>query len=290
VTLDLPESLYGADSDPWNWTHDLTGPVWREARDAIVKVADVRLGGVALPVSAFSSAGWIRVDGERARTTARCYIADYRTYDGFDARLKDCCQWSYDHTSWVDWFSYTRGLHLVHRDTSFMDIGVATHVDRGELDGRGRHPKPDGVAYSDGATDHLGCWRPRIQVRDASFGTGPTKTQSIYIVDHDQGWGIGECAAPGETAHTWFKDSRTYWYATAPAAGSRPREPGRAHQDQGHGIRLNEDLGRQQEVTRRRNRVLGPRRLIASPHARPRHRRRRLHRQRDRHASRGART
>ena len=39
VTLDLPESYYGADSDPWNSTDDLTGPVWRVARDAIVKFA-----------------------------------------------------------------------------------------------------------------------------------------------------------------------------------------------------------------------------------------------------------
>ena len=39
VTLDLPESYYGADSDPWNSTDDLTGPVWRVARDAIVRFA-----------------------------------------------------------------------------------------------------------------------------------------------------------------------------------------------------------------------------------------------------------
>ena len=39
VTLDLPESYYGADSDPWNSTDDLTGPIWRVARDAIVKFA-----------------------------------------------------------------------------------------------------------------------------------------------------------------------------------------------------------------------------------------------------------
>ena len=39
VQLDLPESYYGADSDPFNSTDDLTGPVWRVARDAIVKFA-----------------------------------------------------------------------------------------------------------------------------------------------------------------------------------------------------------------------------------------------------------
>ena len=39
VKLDLPESWYGADSDPWNFTDDLTGPVWRVARDAVAKFA-----------------------------------------------------------------------------------------------------------------------------------------------------------------------------------------------------------------------------------------------------------
>jgi len=39
VKLDMPESWYGADSDPWNVTDDLTGPVWRVARDAVVKFA-----------------------------------------------------------------------------------------------------------------------------------------------------------------------------------------------------------------------------------------------------------
>jgi immune inhibitor A len=39
VKLDMPESWYGADSDPWNSTDDLNGPVWRVARDAVAKFA-----------------------------------------------------------------------------------------------------------------------------------------------------------------------------------------------------------------------------------------------------------
>jgi immune inhibitor A len=39
VKLDMPESWYGADSDPWNSLDDLTGPVWRVARDAVAKFA-----------------------------------------------------------------------------------------------------------------------------------------------------------------------------------------------------------------------------------------------------------
>jgi immune inhibitor A len=39
VKLDMPESWYGADSDPWVATDNLNGPVWRVARDAVARFA-----------------------------------------------------------------------------------------------------------------------------------------------------------------------------------------------------------------------------------------------------------
>jgi immune inhibitor A len=39
VKLEMPESWYGADSDPWRAVDDLNGPVWRVARDAVAKFA-----------------------------------------------------------------------------------------------------------------------------------------------------------------------------------------------------------------------------------------------------------
>ena len=44
VKLDMPQSWYGADSDPWVSTDDLTGPVWRVARDAVKKFAEENPG------------------------------------------------------------------------------------------------------------------------------------------------------------------------------------------------------------------------------------------------------
>ncbi|MEZ5126814.1 MAG: immune inhibitor A [Thermoleophilia bacterium] len=44
VQLDMPESWYGADSVPWASTDDLNGPVWRVARDALVKFAEQNPG------------------------------------------------------------------------------------------------------------------------------------------------------------------------------------------------------------------------------------------------------
>ena len=183
------------------------------------EIADVAVENIVLPASAFSTGGWIRVDGEWKKKTARYYIAEYRTYDGFDASLKNCYQWNYDHASWVDWFAYNRGLHLIYRDTFYTDNDVATHVGRGGWMVVDAHPKPVSVAYSDGTTDHVGYWRPRIQVRDASFSRRRTKTQSVYFVDYERGRAVGESTAAGKAARATFNDARTWWYAQAPEAG-----------------------------------------------------------------------
>src|SRR5690606_16827054 len=81
------------------------------------------------------------------------------------------------------------------------------------------HPKPDSVTYSDGTTEYVGYWRPRIQVRDAAFSLRRTKTQSVYFVDHERDRAVGERAVTGKAARGTFDDARTWWYAQAPEAG-----------------------------------------------------------------------
>jgi len=183
------------------------------------ELTDIAIENMVLPASAFSSDGWIRVDGGWTKTTERYYMAEYRTYDGFDAGLRNCYQWNYDYGSWVDWFAYNRGLHLIYRDTFYNDNDVATHVGKGGWMVVDAHPRPDSVAYTDGGADYVGYWRPRIQVRDASFSLKPTKTRSIYFVDYDQGRAVDESTAPGRAARATFDDARTWWYAQAPEAG-----------------------------------------------------------------------
>lgn len=183
------------------------------------ELTDIAIENIVLPASAFSSGGWIRVDGQWARTTTRYYIAEYRTYDGFDASLEDCYQFNLDYTNWVDWFAYNHGLHLIYRDTFYNDNDVATHLGRGGWMVVDAHPKPDSEAYTDGTADYVGYWRPRIQVRDAAFSLRPTRTQSIYFVDYDRDWAVGESTATGKAARATFDDARTWWYAEAPEAG-----------------------------------------------------------------------
>ena len=85
----------------------------REHRPARVGVRDRRLDPRRRP--------W-------QQKTDRYYIAEYRTYDGFDESLKNCYQFNAGYASWVDWFSYNRGLHLIYRDTFYQDNDVASHI------------------------------------------------------------------------------------------------------------------------------------------------------------------
>lgn len=237
ATWDNLEAFTGTDTDHWTdvRTYDLSA---YEGENILIRfeyftdggvanlgweVTDIKVGGTAIAPSAFDNTGWVRVDGVYTEYSARYYIAEYRTFDGFDESLKNCYQWNYDYYSWVDWFSYNRGLHLIYRDTYYEDNDVATHIGRGGWMVIDARPIPDSVDYSDGMNDYTGFWRPRIQVRDASFSLKPTKTQSIYLVDYDPDllWGVGEYTAPGKLAQPWFKDSRTYWYADAPEAGTK---------------------------------------------------------------------
>ncbi len=189
------------------------------------EVTDVAVGNTVLPASAFSTDGWIRVDGLWQQKTDRYYIAEYRTYDGFDESLQNCYQFNAGYANWVDWFSYNRGLHLIYRDTFYQDNDVATHLGNGGWMVVDAHPWVDSVAYRDGGTDYLGVWRPRIQVRDASFSLRPTQTQSIYFADYGnlQSDGspapVGERTAQGKAAQRKFSDAKTYWFAGAPEAG-----------------------------------------------------------------------
>jgi immune inhibitor A len=184
------------------------------------EITDVKVGGVALPETAFTSDGWKRVDGETSQMSDQYYIAEYRTYDGFDEGLKNCYQWNYDYSSWVDWYRYGRGLHLIYRDTFWSDNDVSARGGgNGGWNVLDARPIPDGVGYNDGVNDVVGYWRPRIQVRDAAFSVKPTPTQSIYFVDYDAGWAIGENIAPGKLAQPWFNDTWKYWYPEAPDAG-----------------------------------------------------------------------
>ena len=187
------------------------------------EVTDLKVGGADLPTADFTSEGWLRVDGEMTSMTDNYYIAEYRTRDGSDASLKNCYQYNGLYASWVDWFSYNQGLHLIYRDTFWQDNDVASHIGEGGWMVVDARPQPDGVAYD----ETVGYWRPRIQVRDAAFSVKRTPSQSIWFRDYDAGVGVGESVAPGKGAAAWFSDAWTYWFPETPEAGVKiPRNLG----------------------------------------------------------------
>jgi immune inhibitor A len=191
------------------------------------EVTDIKVGATSLGESAWRTDGWLRLDGQWKQKTERYYIAEYRNYDGSDASLKNCYQFNADFASWADWFSYNKGLHLIYRDTFYTDNDIASHPGVGGWMVVDAHPKPDGVAYTEGGSEYYGYWRPRIQVRDASFSLRMGKTQSVYFVDYDEDVAVGESVVRGKPATATFNDSKTYWFAEAPEAGVRiPRRLG----------------------------------------------------------------
>jgi immune inhibitor A len=179
------------------------------------EVTDIALGGVPLPETAFTSDGWLRVDGQRPFLSDNYYIAEYRTHEGSDAGLQDCYEYDRDFTSWVDWYAYNEGLHLIYRDTFWTDNDVSAHPGEGGWLVVDARPDPDGVGYG-GTT---GYWRPRIQLRDAAFSLGETPSQPIYFRDYSAEVDVGDREAPGKLAAPAFNDDWTYWFPEAPGAG-----------------------------------------------------------------------
>ena len=187
------------------------------------EVGGAMVNATAIPDASFASDGWVSVDGVYKASSTRYYIAEYRTYDGFDEALKNCYQWNNDYAAKVDWFRYNRGLHLIYRDTWYQDNNVGEHPGEGGWQVVDARPIPDSVFLN--SADRY--WRTRIQMRDAAFGMYASQAQLIYLVsksapaltDYDLNW--GERVAPAKMAQRWFDDGKTWWYSAAPDSGTK---------------------------------------------------------------------
>ena len=185
--------------------------------------------------SAFATDGWIRVDGEWKQKTERYYIAEYRTYDGFDASLKNCYQWNYIYASWVDWFSYNKGLHLIYRDTFYIDNDVARTS--ATAAGWSSTPTPRPTAST---TPTAGRLRGLL----AAAHPGARRVlqpQADQDAEHllrrlrRRAGASARDVAPGKAAQPTFNDTKDLLVRRGPRGrGQDPQEPGRAHQRQDH--------------------------------------------------------
>lgn len=160
--------------------------------------------------------GFLRTGGVVTQSFFNMYIAENRTYWGYDKSLKtgpynfgflDNAK----RQNWVEHFPYQPGLLVWYYDTSFPDNNVGDHC----LDGRcgglflpvDAHPKllirPDGQV-----------WRPRVQSYDATFSL--KKTNRIRLHFNSVGKTYGHLKA-----NPTFNDAKSYWVAPNAANGNK---------------------------------------------------------------------
>jgi len=182
-----PNGIDGFSADWVDLTADLsayTGDVllgFRYTSDAGVNedgfmIDDIQISGYALD-GAETNAGWtytgFRVTtGTEAKLYSQYYVAEYRTYKGYDSTLKTGPYYfGYLNNpllgDYVDHFAYQDGLLINFWDTSQADNNTRVHPGKGLVLPIDAHPTT--LIRVDG-----GVWRNRIQSYDSTFTLAPT--------------------------------------------------------------------------------------------------------------------
>lgn len=119
--------------------------------------------------------GWVAdgfkiSNGTDARTVGRYYLAENRTYTGYDKTLKSGPYnfgWGETKPDWVERFPYQDGLLIWYANGEFEDNNTSVHAGEGQALPIDARPTP--ITVSDGYQ-----LRNRQQVFDATFGIKPT--------------------------------------------------------------------------------------------------------------------
>jgi immune inhibitor A len=145
--------------------------------------------------------GFFRTNGTVTTAHARYYIAEYRTYMGYDRALRKGPYNFTDPTNpdakWVQHFPYQDGLLIWLWDTAEDDNNVGDHPGRGLILPIDSHFKTFNWKSGDVA-------RPRLQSYDATFTLDPTKELSLFNVGD-------KLLVPSHKAKSVFDDSIRYW-------------------------------------------------------------------------------
>jgi immune inhibitor A len=145
-------------------------------------IDDLQITGYPVD-GAETDAGWtftgFRVTtGTEEKLYSQYYVAEYRTYKGYDLGLKlGPYYFGYaDRPEYADRFPYQDGLLINYWDTSQRDNNTGLHPGQGLLLTVDAHPAT--LYRVDG-----GIWRNRIQAYDATFTLDPT--DGIPNIHHD---------------------------------------------------------------------------------------------------------
>jgi immune inhibitor A len=153
-------------------------------------------------------------NGKVQREYSHYYIAENRTYGGYDSTLKTGPYnfgWQVTAPNRVEHFPYQDGLLVWYWDTEFADNNTSEHMGGGEalpVDAR-----PTSLRWSDGTIA-----RNRIQSFDATFGLAATDPISLH---RETSSGLTTLTAPSRPGVAVFDDTDPMrYYDTANPRGS----------------------------------------------------------------------
>ena len=146
--------------------------------------------------------GFFRTNGTRTTFHARYYIAEYRTYIGYDRALRkgpyNFVDSKASDPKWVQHFPYQDGLLIWLWDTAEDDNNVGDHPGRGLI-------LPIDAHWATFNWSNGEVARPRLQSYDATFSLDATKALSLY---RKNGQTLFVGSKPGKAV---FDDSIRYY-------------------------------------------------------------------------------
>ncbi len=148
--------------------------------------------------------------GEESSAYFNAYVAEWRTYWGYDENLR-LGPYHFGYLDnpllqdWVDHFPYQDGLLINYWDGSQSNNNTSEHPGEGLILPIDSHPqtlwRPDGNP-----------WRPRVQSFDSTFGR--QRTDAIMLHQNSAPWRLK--SRPGVAV---FNDNKQYWNPETPYAG-----------------------------------------------------------------------
>ncbi|MDP9794340.1 immune inhibitor A [Catenuloplanes nepalensis] len=176
----------------------------------VVNGAPVWTDDVESATTAWTARGFTRFTGTLTRVAPRYYIAEWRTYTGYDKVLKTGPYnygWANTRPDWVEKFPYQDGLLVWYVNDAFTDNDTINHPGGGAVLPVDARPEP--IVFPDGV--RLGN---RRQPFDATFGVQRTDA----VTFHRNGVPV---TVPARPPVTTFDDSDpNRYYSAANPQGS----------------------------------------------------------------------
>ncbi len=157
-------------------------------------------GGSETEPTGWDAVGFVRINGTFTTTHVSAYVAEYKTYSGYDTSLATAYNFGFldSRPDWVETHPYEQGLLINYWNSSFNDNNVGDHPGEGELLPVDAHP-----TFFHSYDGHI--LRNRILSYDSTFGIRPTT--SITVHKDSQPTTI-----PSQAANRIFDDSLSYWF------------------------------------------------------------------------------